>query len=357
VLFTRDPLSGDPRPYGEWLPRGQGEDVVSGTQDPLPLGALGEQMPGAHDRLLEAGKLLERESGDVQDIEFTVERGNLYLLQTRSAKRAPLAALRTAIDLVGEGAIDRREALSRVSVEQLASVLAPRLPEAVTAMGEVLARGTPACPGVASGRAVADSDEAEAATDDTVLVRPTTSPEDVSGMIAARGVVTERGGSTSHAAVVSRALGRPSVVGVGEGVTGPLVGRGITVDGSAGVVYAGRLETERVRPSDVPGLSELLDWAREVCPVEIVDKAPDTVQLDEQGVTVEAEGGRDVEQLTERLRGVTAACGSVLGTPEGARAVHAAGVRQVVPLPGQQSATLLLRLVQEMSHPEEEKTK
>jgi pyruvate,orthophosphate dikinase len=277
VLFSRNPLSGDPEPYGEWLPRGQGEDVVSGTHDPLPLSALAEAMPAAHERLLAAAKLLEREHGDIQDVEFTVERGELWLLQTRAAKRSPQAAVRAAVDLVEEGAIDRAEALGRVTPEQLASVLAPRVSEAVEAAAEVVARGIAACPGVASGVAIGDSDAAAEAEGDVVLTRPTTSPEDVSGMIAARAVVTERGGSTSHAAVVTRALGRPSVVGVGEGVTADLVGAELTVDGSAGVVYRGILETEEVDPASVPGLETLIGWAREACPQE--DEAASPVDL------------------------------------------------------------------------------
>ena len=355
VLFTRDPLSGAPEPYGEWLPGGQGEDVVSGTHDCLPLGALRDQLPEAHDRLLDAGRLLERENGDVQDIEFTVERGRLYLLQTRAAKRAPLAAVRTAVDLATEGAIGRHDALRRVSVEQLVTVLAPRLTQAVADVAEVVARGVPACPGVASGEAVPDADAAEAHDGDSVLVRPTTSPEDVSGMIAAKAVVTERGGSTSHAAVVTRALGRPSVVGVGDGVTAALAGRELTVDGTAGVVYAGRLPTEDIRPSDVPGLDELLAWAHEIAPAEISDAAPDAVDLDADGLGADPEAAPDVEELTARLRDASAARGTVLATPEGARAALAAGVRTIVPLPGQQPAALLLRLVQEMPYPEEEK--
>jgi pyruvate,orthophosphate dikinase len=355
VLFTRDPLSGAPEPYGEWLPGGQGEDVVSGTHDCLPLGALHAQLPEAHDQLLEAGRLLEHSNGDVQDIEFTVERGQLYLLQTRAAKRAPLAAVRTAVDLATEGAIGRHDALRRVSVEQLATVLAPRVSQAVADAAEVVARGVPACPGVASGEAVSDADAAEAHEGDSVLVRPTTSPEDVSGMIAASAVVTERGGATSHAAVVTRALGRPSVVGVGEGVTAALAGRELTVDGTAGVVYAGRLPTEAIRASDVPGLEELLEWAREIAPAEIVDAASEVVDLDAGGLAADPDAAPDVEELTARLRGASAARGAVLATPEGARAALAAGVRTIVPLPGQQPAALLLRLVQEMSHPEEEK--
>jgi pyruvate, orthophosphate dikinase len=353
VLFSRNPLSGDPSPYGEWLPRGQGEDVVSGTHDPLPLEALAAQMPAAHERLLEAAKLLEREHGDIQDVEFTVERGELYLLQTRAAKRSPLAAVRAAVDLCHEGAIGRREAICRVSSEQLASVLAPRLSPEVVAGAEVLARGVAACPGVAAGRAVADSDAAEAAGD-AVLVRPTTSPEDVSGMIAARAVVTERGGSTSHAAVVTRALGRPSVVGVGEGVSEGLAGRELTVDGSAGLVYAGLLPTEEVEPDEVPGLAELIGWARELSPAEVVDEAAGAVDLDAAGATLE-EGAPDPEAIAAALRGADAARGSVLASAEGARALLAAGVPTVQRLPGQPAAALLLRLAQAKAQLEEEK--
>ena len=353
VLFTRDPLSGARDPYGEWLPGGQGEDVVSGTHDPFPLGVLEEQIGDAHSRLLEAAERLEREHGDVQDIEFTVEGGTLYLLQTRSAKRSPLAAIRIAVDLVEEGVIGRAEALRRVSPEQVATVLAPRLSEDVSAAAEVAVRGTPACPGVAAGVAVTDSHAAEEESD-SILVRETTSPEDISGMIAARGVVTERGGSTSHAAVVTRALGRPSVVGVGEGATAGLAGSELTVDGSAGVVYHGRLPTERVEASDVPGLDQLVGWARELSPVEVVDDAPELVDLDASGLGVEAEGDPDVERLAAELRGAAAARGSVLATPAGARALLAAGVPVVARQPGQPAAALLLRLVQAMQQTEEE---
>jgi pyruvate,orthophosphate dikinase len=352
VLFSRNPLSGDPAPYGEWLPKGQGEDVVSGTHDPLPLDALASSMPAAHERLLDAAKLLEREHGDVQDVEFTVERGELWLLQTRSAKRSPLAAVRAAVDLAQEGAIDRAEALHRVSAEQLATVLAPRLADHVTEGAEVLARGVAACPGVASGVAVADSDAACEADGDVVLTRPTTSPEDVSGMIAARAVVTERGGSTSHAAVVTRALGRPSVVGVGEGVSDGLAGRELTVDGSAGVVYAGVLATEEVDPASVPGLATLIEWARELSPAAVVDEAPGAVDLDAGGAALD-EGAPDAGALAEAMRGASAARGSALATAEGARAVLEAGVGTVERLPGQHEAALLLRLAQEQSNLED----
>jgi pyruvate,orthophosphate dikinase len=331
VLFSRNPLTGDPEPYGEWLPRGQGEDVVSGTHDPLPLSALAEAMPTAHERLLAAAKLLEREHGDIQDVEFTVERDELWLLQTRAAKRSPQAAVRAAVDLVEEGAIDRAEALGRVTPEQLATVLAPRVSEAVEAAAEVVARGIAACPGVAAGVAIGDSDAACEAEGNVVLTRPTTSPEDVSGMIAARAVVTERGGSTSHAAVVTRALGRPSVVGVGEGVTAALVGEELTVDGSAGVVYRGILETEDVDPASVPGLEILIGWAREASPVEVVaDAGEGSIDLDAVGTSDD------------------------VSTPEGARAAIKAGVARVHKLPGQHEAALLLRFAQEKSNLEHE---
>jgi pyruvate,orthophosphate dikinase len=331
VLFSRNPLSGDPEPYGEWLPRGQGEDVVSGTHDPLPLATLAEAMPVAHERLLAAANLLEREHGDIQDVEFTVERGDLWLLQTRAAKRSPQAAVRAAVDLAREGAIDRAEALQRVTPEQLATVLAPRVSAAAAAAAEVVAKGIAACPGVAAGVAVDDSDAACEAEVDVVLTRPTTSPEDVSGMIAARAVVTERGGSTSHAAVVTRALGRPSVVGVGEGMTAPLIGAELTVDGSAGVVYRGILETEEVDPASVPGLETLIEWAREASPVEVVADAG------EGSIDPDAVGTSDD-----------------VSTPEGARAAIKAGTARVGKLAGQHEAALLLRFAQEKSNLEHE---
>jgi pyruvate,orthophosphate dikinase len=343
VLFTRNPLTGEPEPYGEWLAGGQGEDVVSGTHDPSPLSALQAALPEVHDELLEAGRRLEREYADVQDIEFTVEHARLYLLQARSAKRSPLAAVRTAVDLASAGLIDPLTALGRISAQQVVSVLAPRLPESVTSGAEVIARGTPACPGVASGVVVPDAERAVAAIGDVVLARPTTSPEDVAGMIAASGVVTERGGSTSHAAVVTRALGRPSVVGVGEGVTAGWEGREVTVDGSAGVVYGTALPTESVRSEDIPGLDLVVKWARELCPVSVVDDAPEVLDLDDAGLRVDPDA--DAELLIERLRGAPAVAGSILATSAGARAVLASGVPVVVRLPSQHAEVLLLALV------------
>jgi pyruvate,orthophosphate dikinase len=356
VLFTRDPVTGRREMYGEWLPGGQGDDVVGGAVNPLPLAAMAEQLPEAHQQLLEAGRLLERENRDVQDIEFTVEAGQLYLLQSRTAKRSAHAAVLTAVEFAEEGAIDQRTALHRVSPEQFAFVLAPRLSDEVRAVAAVLARGTPACPGVASGRVVLDSDLAGTAKNDVILARATTSPDDVSGIIAACGVVTERGGSTSHAAVVTRALGRPSVVGVGEGVTAEWEGAEVTVDGSAGIVYAHRLHTTEVAPDDVPGLNTLVAWARELSPVAVVDEAAEARDLDEGHMRMDANGRLDVEAIADQIRGAPAVTGSILTTTDGARAVLRSGVSTVVRGPAQREAVLLLQLVHADGERDKEET-
>jgi pyruvate,orthophosphate dikinase len=346
VLFTRDPLTGAPRPYGEWLPGGQGEDVVSGTHDPLGLSELERSLPDVHAQLLEAAALLEREHADVQDIEFTVERGRLYLLQTRAAKRSPLAAVRIAADLVADGTIEPDTALRRVTAEQVQSVLSPTLSPSAVKGALTLARGVAACPGVAAGRVVHDADAAEAATEPVVLARPTTSPEDVAAMIAAAAVVTERGGATSHAAVVTRALGRPSVVGVGAEASARWEGRLVTVDGNAGVVYDGVLPTEQTRVADVPGLDALLRIARERAPIALSAEHPGALDLDDAGPRLEPDRPADPEALSAAMCGAAAVRGSVLGSAQGVRAAVRAGVSTIVPLPGQREEVLLLRLAQ-----------
>jgi pyruvate,orthophosphate dikinase len=329
VLFSRNPLQGDPAPYGEYLPRAQGEDVVSGKFTPLSLAAMQAHVPDAHDALLAASDMLERENGDVQDIEFTVQSGKLYLLQSRSAKRAPEAAVRIAVDMVGEGRIDAATALSRVSAEQVSTLLLPRLAQGAADGASVVAQGEGACPGVATGVLVADSDEAErraAAGEAVILVRATTSPDDVHGMIAARAVVTEQGGSTSHAAVVSRALGRPCVVGVGAGAVA-LAGQTVTVDGASGKVYAGALATQVPREDEDARLSRLIGWARERSPIEVLRSAGGG----SEGVDVDvllAEGTH--EQLEAALAGQTSAHGSGLANAEIARIARRAGVRRIV---------------------------
>ncbi|MEJ5978893.1 pyruvate, phosphate dikinase [Novosphingobium sp. PS1R-30] len=333
VLFSRNPLAGEPVPYGEYLPRAQGEDVVSGKFTPLPLDAMRDHAPQAHAELLAASDLLERENGDVQDIEFTVQSGRLYLLQSRSAKRAPAAAVRIAVDMVAEGRIDPATALSRVSAEQVATLLLPRLANGAADNAEIAAQGEGACPGVASGVLVADADEAErraAAGEAVILVRATTSPDDVHGMIAAKGVVTEQGGSTSHAAVVSRALGRPCVVGVGVGAVAR-AGQIVTIDGAAGKVYLGALPTERPREADDAQLARLIEWARERSSVAVI--APESAPAGE-GVDVDlllADGS--LESLGDALAGKASVRGSGLANPEIARAARRAGVTTMITEP------------------------
>ena len=333
VLFSRNPLVGDPVPYGEYLPRAQGEDVVSGKYTPLSLDAMREHAPRAHTELLAASDLLERENGDVQDIEFTVQSGRLYLLQSRSAKRAPAAAVRIAVDMVDEGRIDPATALSRVSADQVATLLLPRLIAGATDGAEVVAAGEGACPGVATGVLVADSDEAErraAAGEAVILVRATTSPDDVHGMIAARAVVTEQGGSTSHAAVVSRALGRPCVVGVGAGAVAR-AGQLVTVDGATGRVYAGALATEVPREDQDARLSRLIGWARERSPMTVISPGE---HPDESAIDVDlllADGSP--EQVEAALAGQTAARGSGLANVEIARIARRAGVTTLITEP------------------------
>ncbi|OFX03699.1 MAG: pyruvate, phosphate dikinase [Alphaproteobacteria bacterium RIFCSPHIGHO2_12_FULL_63_12] len=263
VLFSRNPLTGERKPFGEYLSRAQGEDVVSGKFTPLRLDAMHDRVGEAHGLLLRASEILERDSRDMQDIEFTVQQGELYLLQARSAKRAPLAAVRAAIEMAQEGLISKDEAVARVSPDQFRELSRPRLPEAATAGMTPAAKGEGACPGVASGIAVGSADEAErrgAMGESVILVRETTSPEDVHGMIAARAIVTAHGGATSHAAVVSRSLGRPCVVGCGDGALA-LIGETLTVDGS-GMVWRGALKLVTPSIDSDPLLGTLVTWAR-----------------------------------------------------------------------------------------------
>jgi pyruvate, orthophosphate dikinase len=270
VLFSRNPMTGAGEPFGEWLPGGQGEDVVSGTFDVEPVAALRDEQPHVYDELMAAARTLEELSTDVQDIEYTVEEGRLWLLQTRTAKRSAQAAVRLALQLRDENLIDDVEALRRVTPAHVETLLLPSLQPETRLAARLLAKGLPACPGVVSGKAYTDVDEAIDAADegeDVILVRASTSPDDVQGMLAARGIVTEIGGATSHAAVVGRELGRPSVVGCGTGVAEALAGKVITVDGAVGEVREGALELSAWSEGDSPDLLELAELARRVSPL------------------------------------------------------------------------------------------
>jgi pyruvate, orthophosphate dikinase len=272
VCFTRDPSTGAQGVYGEYLVNAQGEDVVAGTRTPQPLGELRERLPEAYDQLLETMASLERHYRDMQDIEFTVEQGRLYLLQTRTAKRTAAAAIKCAVDMAADGMIEREEAVARIDPTQLDQLLHPRLdPDAEF---EVAAQGLNASPGAASGKIVLDADSAEEsgkAGEPVILVRWETTPDDIHGLIQAQGVLTVHGGMTSHAAVVARGMGKPCVAGC-EGldidlgartarIGGHHVREGdvITIDGGTGRVIVG--EVPLVPPAINEDFETILVWA------------------------------------------------------------------------------------------------
>ena len=275
VAFTRDPSTGENALYGEYLLNAQGEDVVAGTRTPKPIARMADDLPGTSEEFREIAGRLEAAYGDVQDVEFTVEQGRLWLLQTRTAKRSGAAAVRVAVDMVAEGVIGREEAVRRVSPGALDALLHPTVdPDAEV---EVLAEGLPASPGAAQGRAVFTSEAAEEAAAEggaVVLVRQETSPDDFHGMVAARAVVTARGGMTSHAAVVARGMGLPCVAGADgldiDAAQGRLTSNGhtvvagdwLTVDGATGRVLLGRVPTRDPEPGD--DFETLMSWADSV---------------------------------------------------------------------------------------------
>jgi pyruvate,orthophosphate dikinase len=272
VCFTRNPSTGEKRLYGEFLLNAQGEDVVAGIRTPEPIDQMRETMPEAFEQLVETLDRLEAHYRDMQDIEFTVEEGKLYLLQTRTGKRTAAAALRTATEMVDEGLISREEAVARIDPDQLDQLLHPMIDPKATF--EVAARGLNASPGAASGAIVLDADTAEErgkAGDDVVLVRWETTPDDIHGLIQARGVLTAHGGMTSHAAVVARGMGKPCVAGC-EGLsidypTGVVTigehelraGDVITIDGGSGSVIIGAVPL--VPPAIDENFGTILGWA------------------------------------------------------------------------------------------------
>ncbi|MBX6377108.1 MAG: pyruvate, phosphate dikinase, partial [Clostridia bacterium] len=269
VMFTRDPSTGEPVLYGEYLPNAQGEDVVAGVRTPLPLSQLEETQPQLYAELERVAALLEDHYRDVQDIEFTVERGRLYLLQCRTAKRTARAAVKTAHDFCVEGRISRREALLRVDPAEVVRLLHRNVDQ--VAAPEPIAVGLPASPGAATGEIVFDADEAERLGLEgraVLLVRTETTPDDIHGIVQARGVLTSRGGMTCHAAVVARGMGKPCVVGCEALQIDPVArvvavgdrvfraGDVLTIDGASGSVYAGPVPL--VEPDFIPEFQELL---------------------------------------------------------------------------------------------------
>jgi pyruvate,orthophosphate dikinase len=274
VAFTRDPSTGEKALYGEYLTNAQGEDVVAGIRTPKPIAAMAEELPKVYRQFEAIAKKLEKHYRDVQDMEFTIERGQLYMLQTRTGKRTAEAAVKIAVDMVNERLINREEAVLRVETAHVDQLLHTRIDP--SAKVEVLATGLAASPGAAYGKAVFDADRAEEmakAGEKVIMVRIETTPDDVHGMIASQGVLTARGGRTSHAAVVARGMGKPCVAGVEAIVVdlekrcftvgGKTVREGdeFTIDGSTGRVIAGKVPT--IQPELSGDLEQVLRWADE----------------------------------------------------------------------------------------------
>jgi len=278
VAFTRDPNTGEKVLYGEYLTNAQGEDVVAGVRTPAKISQMRDELPAVYAQFEEIAQRLEGHYRDMQDLEFTIERGTLYMLQTRSGKRTAPAAVKIAVDMANEGVLTKEEALQRVDPAQIVQLLLPRFDEAAKEkVGDrLLGKGLNASPGAAVGQAIFDPDRAVEARDaghPVILVRIETSPDDVHGMLAAKGVLTARGGATSHAAVVARSMGLPCVAGAetlkidypkrqmraGDRVI--TEGEVISIDGTTGEIFAGELPTIEARFEDEHDLATLLGWA------------------------------------------------------------------------------------------------
>ena len=289
VAFTRNPATGENKLYGEYLVNAQGEDVVAGIRTPKPIDRLAEEMPQMAKEIEELRQKLEQHYREVQDFEFTIERGTLYCLQTRNGKMNATAMVRTSVEMEREGLITKDEALLRIDPEHLEQMLYPRLDP--SAQHRPLAQGLPASPGAASGHVVFDADRAEQfgnQGEKVILLREETKPEDIHGFFAAQGILTSRGGKTSHAAVVARGMGKPCVAGaegiavdvqLREAFVGDTViheGDLITIDGTTGKVYLGAVPM--VEADFSAELNILLDWADEVARLTVManaDTGPD----------------------------------------------------------------------------------
>jgi len=282
VAFTRNPSTGENKLYGEFLINAQGEDVVAGIRTPRPMEELAQVWPEIHAQFEQIGKQLEVHYKDMQDIEFTIEKGKLFISQTRSGKRTASAAVKIAVDMVAEGLITKEDAIMRIQPQQIEHLMHSRIDPNVAA--DAIAKGLPASPGAASGAIVFDADEAEEMVkkDESakvILVRTETTPDDIHGMVAAQGVLTSRGGMTSHAAVVARGMGKPAVVGCEAlridyenekfyiGKTEYSKGDIISLDGGTGNVYAGTVPM--IDPELSTDFEVILKWADEVAKVKV----------------------------------------------------------------------------------------
>jgi pyruvate,orthophosphate dikinase len=282
VAFTRNPSNGEEAVYGEYLINAQGEDVVAGIRTPQKVAVMEQELPEAYGQFMDICGILEKHYRNMQDVEFTIERGKLWMLQTRNGKRTAAAAIKIAVDMANEGLITKKEAVTRVTPDNVNSLLHPQFDPAAkkkaATEGKLLATGVNASPGAAVGRAYFDADTAEqmAKQGPVVMVRPFTKPDDVHGMIAAQGILTSEGGATSHAAVVARQFGKPCVVGAGalkidmEARTmtadGVMVKEGdwISVDGGTGEAFIGQIPTVAPNFEEQTDLITLLQWADEI---------------------------------------------------------------------------------------------
>ncbi|MFL5775503.1 MAG: pyruvate, phosphate dikinase, partial [Chloroflexota bacterium] len=281
VAFTRDPNTGERVLYGEYLTNAQGEDVVAGIRTAPKIAQMATDMPAVFDEFQRIGKQLENHYRDVQDLEFTIEKGRLYMLQTRAAKRTAAAAVKIAVDMVEEGTISKDEAISRIEPAHVDQLLRATFDDKALKGATKIVNGLNASPGAAVGRAVFDADDAVEWVDKgekVILVRIETSPDDFHGMAVAEGIITARGGATSHAAVVARQIGKPCVAGSADlsidyagqqahcSVTGTEFKQGdwVSLDGSTGALYLGALPTVEARFEDQPELQKILGWADDV---------------------------------------------------------------------------------------------
>ena len=277
VAFTRDPATGDNKLLGEYLINAQGEDVVAGIRTPQPIDTLKEVMPEIYKQFIDTVKTLEHHYKDMQDVEFTIEKGRLFFLQTRNGKRTAASAINVAVDLVNEGLITKEEAIMRIEPKQLDQLLHPKFEDKALKEATVLTKGLPASPGAGSGKIYFSAEDATKASQNgekVILVRQETSPEDIEGMVCSEGILTARGGMTSHAAVVARGMGKCCVAGCGEIKVDEAAkevrkddlvlkeGDFISLDGSTGVVYLG--DVAKVEATMTGNFEKLMNWVDEI---------------------------------------------------------------------------------------------
>jgi pyruvate,orthophosphate dikinase len=285
VAFTRNPSTGEKLMMGEYLLNAQGEDVVAGIRNADPIANLGQHMPTAYNQFMQITSRLEKHYKDMQDVEFTIERGKLWMLQTRNGKRTAKATVKIAVDMANEGLISKADAVRRVTPDDVDTLLHPQFDDKARKQADVLAKGVNASPGAAVGQIYFDADTAEKMAkehkQDVIMVRPFTKPDDVHGMIASKGILTSEGGATSHAAVVARQFGIPAVVGasamkldmerrlmiIGERTI--TEGEWMSVDGATGEVYLGKIPTSAPSLEEQTDLLTLLNWADDIAKLQV----------------------------------------------------------------------------------------